>query len=79
MQSVPGMPAHAALLRDLDGLRRVDRARRAPDGSVMIVTLSSGSGFSGQALPMSCGAGPVRLPDPNTMIGADGSVSRRVG
>ena len=54
-------------------------AHFAPDGSIVMVMLSSGSGFNGGALPMSCGVSYLRMQDANTMTDMAGNLLHRSG
>jgi hypothetical protein len=54
-------------------------AHFAPDGSIVMVTLSSGSGFTGGVLPMSCGVSYLRVQDANTLIDSSGNILHRAG
>ena len=49
------------------------------DGAIAVVTLSAGSGFTGQALPMSCGIGFYRMVGDGVLMDQAGNQQRRVG
>lgn len=78
MQSVAGMPSlgQSCSTSQLYG----QWVAHFVDGqTIAVVTLGAGSGFTGEAMPMSCGIAYWRFLDPNTLLGQDGTQLRRVG
>ena len=78
MQSVAGMPSlgQSCATSQLYGQYA---AHFVEGGAIAVVTLSAGSSFNGQPLPMSCGIGYYRMPDQNTLVDQAGNQQRRVG
>lgn len=78
MQSVAGMPSlgQSCATSQLYGQFA---AHFVEGGAIAVVTLSAGSSFTGQALPMSCGIGYYRFLDQNTLVDQAGNQQRRVG
>ncbi len=76
MQSVAGMPSlgQSCATSQIYG----QWVAHFVQGGVAVVTLSAGSSFTGQALPMSCGIGFFQVQDANTLIDQQGSPLRRV-
>ena len=78
MQSVPGMPplGQSCAASMIYGQWV---AHFTQDGAIAVVTLSAGSGFTGQALPMSCGIGFYRMVGDGVLMDQAGNQQRRVG
>lgn len=76
MQSVAGMPSlgQSCATSQIYG----QWVAHFVQGGVAVVTLSAGSSFTGQALPMSCGIGFFQVQDANTLIDQQGAPLRRV-
>jgi hypothetical protein len=49
------------------------------NGALAVATMSSGSGYNGQALPMSCALGYLRAEGANTMVDRQGGRAVRIG
>lgn len=78
MQSVPGMPS----LGESCATSMIYGewvAHFAEGGSVAVVSLSAGSGFTGQALPMSCGIGYFWPEGRDVLVDQAGNRMRRTG
>lgn len=78
MESVAGMPSlgQSCATSQIYGQWV---AHVAQDGSIAVVTLSSGSSFTGQALPMSCGISYFRVMNQDMLMDQSGTQVRRVG
>ena len=76
MQSVPGMPSlgQSCATSQIYG----QWVAHFVQGGIAVVTLSAGSSFTGQALPMSCAIGYFQVQDANTLIDQQGNPLRRV-
>jgi hypothetical protein len=78
MLSVPGMPSlppscATSLIYGQWG------AHFAEGGWIAMISLASGSGFNGQALPMTCNIAYLQAPDGNTLIDPAGGRAQRIG
>ena len=78
MQSVAGMPSPGQSCAT-SMIHGQWVAHFTQDGAIAVVSLSAGSGFTGQALPMSCGIGFYRLVGDGLLVDRQGNQRRRVG
>jgi hypothetical protein len=78
MQSVPGMPSLGSSCATSQ-IYGQWVAHFAQDGSIAVVTLSAGTSFAGQALPVSCGISFFRPMSDGVLMDQQGNPSRRVG
>ncbi len=78
MLSVPGMPAMPPSCAQSFSYGWW-AAHYGENGVLAVATMSSGSGYNGQALPMSCALGYLRPEGNNTMIDMSGGRATRIG